>query len=380
MPCLLNALKSPIFVQLSVEFLRLNLTREKIPIRSIFILFSSLDLLTLSSVTDSTFDLIPSIRQVLKIWNEIHSNNELELSSLIVRFIRFLHRLTVADSEFIVKENVCFYLVGHLQYFCQNPSVVDDLTSMFLIIGSTASGKLYLRQLDFLQALLPETKRHVQLWPLVSLIVTAGDLLKSSFFKRLIHLLMQRTILIFQSLASASNDTSFDSTTPSTKNQLAQIASDWLDLLRTKFLCFTSIVDEFIQSTKRNNFLNVFIDTILAVDQEEELLPKLIERLLELLWTLSLSMSNAVGEHIQKRVDLHRWLKSNVKKGKPNIRLPSQAILLLYDPMSKNSSKNKQKNKANHRVKSFFLFFRSKFCVLSFFGIPKHFDFDVQCR
>ena len=40
LPCIINCLNTPLFVQLSTEFLRQNITSDKINIRSIFLLFT----------------------------------------------------------------------------------------------------------------------------------------------------------------------------------------------------------------------------------------------------------------------------------------------------------------------------------------------------
>ena len=338
-PCVLNCLSSFLFFQHAQQFLRQNVTTDKIEIRSIFLLFTCLDYCTVSSVTSGTLQLLPSICQILAIWCEVAQRANDDTSPLIVRLIRLIHQLALFDSDVIIRENLCCYLLPHFQILCQTATLIDELVPILLILCSTTAGKQHLRQLECLQAILPETKRHIHLWHPVSLLITTNDFFQPSLFKRLIHLLIQRTINVFQSLATASNDTSFDSTTPSTKNQMALGAIEWFDLLRTNFLSFTMIVEEFIASTKKNNFLNMFIDTILALEQEDEILPKLIDVLIELLWTLSLSISTQIHDHLQKRVDLCRWLTMNITDATPTIRLASQAILSTLEQKSKTAGK-----------------------------------------
>ena len=330
-PCILHCLNSTLFIRLARQFLFQNDKTDKIDIRSIFLLSSCLDFCTLAKISSLTFQFIPSIRQILGIWADLPVKTDEEIAPLIVRLIRLLYQLVLFDSETVVRENLGVYLVPHFASLCQISSVADDAISILLLLSSTRTGKEYLRQLETIQYVLPETKRQMRLWQPVALLLTPNDFQQPNIFKRLIYLLNQRTISIFQSLATATNDTSFDSTTPSTKNQMALAAIEWIELLRTNFLVYTTIVDEFISSAKKNNFLNMFIDTILALEQEEDIIPKLIDELIELLWTLTLSSSTSIHEHLQKRVDLYRWLKSNITDGTPTIRLASQAILSTFD-------------------------------------------------
>jgi hypothetical protein len=186
---------------------------------------------------------------------------------------------------------------------------------------------------------LHEVKRYSQLWHPLGLLITRHDLYQTSIFKRLVHLLIQRTINIFQSLATASNDASFDSTSRSSKNQVALTAIEWFILLRTHFLSYSMIVDELINSTKKVNFINMLIDTILSLEQDDDILPKLIDVMTEILWTFTFSTSTNIHDNLQKRVDLCQWLKTNITDSLPNIRFVSQAILSTLDLTTKTPSK-----------------------------------------
>ena len=99
------------------------------------------------------------------------------------------------------------------------------------------------------------------------------------------------------------------------------------------------IVDELINYTKKVNFINMLIDTILSLQQDDESLPKLIDVMIELLWTFSFSTSTNIHDTLQKRLDLCRWLKTNLNSSIPNIRIASQAILSILDPNNKTLSK-----------------------------------------
>jgi hypothetical protein len=182
------------------------------------------------------------------------------------------------------------------------------------------------------------TKRYVQLWRPLSLLIAQQDFYEASFLKRLIHLLTQRTINIFQSLTAMSNDTSFDSASPSSKSDVTELAIQWFVLLRTSFLTFSIIIDGLINSTKKVNFINMLIDTILSIQQDDDILPKLIDVMIEFLWTFSLSSSIIVHDSLQKRFDLCRWLQINTIDSIPSIRLTSQGILSTLDTNIKNLS------------------------------------------
>jgi hypothetical protein len=336
-PCLLDCLNSPLFIQLSTKFLRQNLTTEKIHIRSIFLLFTCLDYCTLSTTT-STLHLIPSIRKILHIWCEIPQNSDHDISPLIVCLVRLINRLALSNKESIIRENLCAFLVPHFETLCLTSNIIDDIVSLLVTLSTTTTGKRHLRRLGYVQHVLHATKRYTHLWLPLSLLITQRDLYQSSLFKRLIHLLTQRTVNILQSLATASNDTSFDSTTPSSKNQSAIISIEWLILLRTNFLSFLIIVDELINYTKKGNIINILIDTILSLQQDDESLPKLIDVMIELLWTFSFSTTTNIHEILQKRLDLCQWLKANFNSSIPNVRLASQGILLISDSNNKTLS------------------------------------------
>jgi hypothetical protein len=99
------------------------------------------------------------------------------------------------------------------------------------------------------------------------------------------------------------------------------------------------IVDELINNTKKFNLINMLIDTILSLQQDEESLPKLTDVMIELLWTFAFSTSTNIHDTLQKRVDIIRWLKTNLNDTPSNIHLSSQAILLLLDSNNKSLSK-----------------------------------------
>lgn len=335
-PCLLDCLNSSSFIELSTKFLQQNSSNDKIPIRSIFLLFTCLDYCTLST-TIITLQLIPSIRKILHIWCEIPQNTDNDTSPLIIRLVRLINRLALSNKDSIIRENLCAFLVPHFEKLCLTPNVIDDIVSLLLTLLTTSQGKRHLRRLGYVQHVLHTIKRYTNLWHPLSLLITQRDLHQSSLFKRLIHLLSQRTINIFQSLATASNDTSIDSTTPSTKNQSALVAIEWLNLLRTNFLSFLIIVDELINYTKKVNLINMLIDTILYLQQDDESLPKIIEIMIELLWTFSLSTTTNIQDTLQKRLDLIHWLKSNLNSS--DLSLPSQSILSITDINNKILSK-----------------------------------------
>jgi hypothetical protein len=330
-PCLLDCLNSSLFIQLSTKFLQQNLTSEKIPIRSIFLLFTCLDYCTLSTTTN-TLLFIPSIRKILHLWCEIPQKSDDDTSPLIVRLVRLINRLALSNKESIIQENLCAFLVPHFEKLCLTFNSIDDIVSLLTTLSTTITGKRHLRRLGYVQHVLQATKRYPNFWQPLSLLITQRDLYQSSLFKRLIHLLTQRTINIFQSLTTASNDTSFDSSTPSTKNQSAIISIEWFILLRTNFLSFLMIIDELINYTKKVNLINMLIDTILSLQQDDESLPKLTELMIELLWTFAFSTSTNIHETLQKRLDLIRWLKTN-------LNLASQAILSMLDLNTKTLSK-----------------------------------------
>ena len=329
-PCLLDCLNSSLFIQLSTKFLRQSLTSEKIHIRSIFLLFTCLDYCTLS-MTTSTLNLLPSIRKILHIWCEIPQNFDDDTSPLIVRLIRLIHRLALSNKDSIVQENLCAFLVPHFETLCLTSNVIDDIVSLLVTLSTTLTGKRHLRRLGYVQHILHATKRYSSLWHPLALLITQRDLLQSFIFKKLIHLLTQRTINMFQTLATASNDTSYDSTTPSSKNQATMNAIEWFTLLRTTFLSFLMIVDELINNTKKANLINMLIDTILILQQDDDSLPKLIDVMIEVLWTLSFSTSTNIHDLLQKRFDLCRCLKKHFNSSTPNTRLASKAILSILD-------------------------------------------------
>ncbi|CAF3903121.1 unnamed protein product [Rotaria sordida] len=336
-PCIINCLNSSLFIQLSTEFLRQNITSDKINIRSIFLLFTCLDYCTTSTKITSTLQLLPLINKILHIWCEIPQNSDDDISLLIIHLIAFINQLVLINKEAIIRENLCASLLPHFEILCQTPNLIDDIASLLIIICSTKNGKRHLRHLGFVQHILYETKRCIQLWHPLALLITQHDLYQTSLFKRLIHLLIQRTINVFQSLATTSNDTSFDSISPSSKNQIAIAAIEWFVLLRTSFLSFTMIVDELINSTKKVNLINMLIDTILFVQQDDDILPKLIDVMIELLWTFSFSTSTNIHNNLQKHIDLCRWLKTNITDSILSIRIASQAILFSLDSNNKNT-------------------------------------------
>ncbi|CAF0908737.1 unnamed protein product [Rotaria sordida] len=332
--CLLDCLNSPLFIQLSTKFLRQNLTSEKIHIRSIFLLFTCLDYCTLS-ITISTLDLLSSIRKILHIWCEIPQNSNDDTSPLIVRLIRLIYRLSLSSKDSIIRENLCAFLVPHFETLCSTSNIIDDIVSLLVTLSTTITGKRHLRRLGYVQHILHATKRHSSLWHPLSLLINQRDLFQSSLFKRLVHLLIQRTINMFQSLATASNDTSYDSTTPSSRNHATMVAIEWFILLRTSFLSFTMIVEEFINYRKKVNVINMLIDTILSLQQDDESLPKLIDVMIELLWTFSLSKSTNIHDILQKHFDLCQYLKNNLNNSTSNVRFASKAILSTLDLTNK---------------------------------------------
>lgn len=319
--------------------MRQNITSDKINIRSIFLLFTCLNYCTSATKFTSTLQLIPLISKILHIWCEIPLNSDDDISLLIIRLISFINQLVLVNNEAIIRENICAFILPHFEVLCQTPAVMDDIVSLLVTICSTKIGKRHLRHLGFVQHILYETKRYAQLWQPLSLLITQHDLYQTSIFKRLIHLLIQRTINIFQSITTTSNDTSFDSTSPTSKNQVGISAIEWFILLRSSFLSFSMIVDELINSTKKVNLINMLIDTILFVQQDDDILPKLIDVMIELLWTFSFSTSTNIHDNLQKHIDLYRWLKANYTYSIPSIRVASQAILFILDLNNKNSCK-----------------------------------------
>jgi hypothetical protein len=289
-----------------------------------------LDYCTLSTTT-ITLQLIPSIRKILHIWCEISQNSLDDISPLIIRLVRLINRLALSNKDSIIRENLCAFLVPNFEKLCLTSNIIDDIVSLFLTLSTTINGKRHLRRLGYVQHILNSIKRYTNFWHPLSLLITQRDLYQSSLFKKLIHLLTQRTINIFQSLTTASNDTSIDSTTPSTKNQSIIIAIEWFILLRRNFLSFLMITNELINYTKKVNLINMLIDTILSLEQDEESLPKLIDVMIELLWTFSFSTTTNIHDTLQKRTDLIRWLKTNLNISTPNIVLASQAILSILD-------------------------------------------------
>ncbi|CAF4573933.1 unnamed protein product [Rotaria sp. Silwood1] len=344
-PCLLDCLNSSLFIQLSTKFLRQNIISEKIHIRSIFLLFTCLDYCTLS-ITISTINLLPSIRKILHIWCELPQNSDNDASPLIVRLIRLIYRLSLSNKDSIIRENLCAFLVPHFETLCLTSTIIDDIVSLLMTLSTTITGKRHLRRLGYVQHVLHATKRQSSLWHPLSLLINQRDLFQSSLFKRLIHLLIQRTLNMFQSLTTASNDTSFDSTTSPSKNQAAMIAIEWFILLRRSFLSFTMIVDELINCRKKANVINMLIDTILFLQQDEESLPKLIDIMIELLWTFSLNTSTNIHDILQKRLDLCRYLKNNLNNSTLNIRFASKAILTILDLTNRTLSRTT----FNHRT------------------------------
>ncbi len=289
-----------------------------------------MDYCTLSTTT-ITLQLIPSIRKILHIWCEISQNSLDDISPLIIRLVRLINRLALSNKDSIIRENLCAFLVPNFEKLCLTSNIIDDIVSLFLTLSTTINGKRHLRRLGYVQHILNSIKRYTNFWHPLSLLITQRDLYQSSLFKKLIHLLTQRTINIFQSLTTASNDTSIDSTTPSTKNQSIIIAIEWFILLRRNFLSFLMITNELINYTKKVNLINMLIDTILSLEQDEESLPKLIDVMIELLWTFSFSTTTNIHDTLQKRTDLIRWLKTNLNISTPNIVLASQAILSILD-------------------------------------------------
>ncbi|UJR21190.1 hypothetical protein I4U23_024288 [Adineta vaga] len=327
-PCIINCLNTSLFLQLATDFLRENMTNDQINIQSIFLIFTCLDYCILSAITMSTLRLLPSIRDIFHIWSEIPHT---DISPLIIRLIRFLNQLTLADSDAIIRENLCSYLLSSFEILCQTSNLIDEIASILVKLCSTNLGRKHLRHLGFVQCILYGTKRYIQLWRPLALLITLQDLHETSFLKRLIHLLIQRTIHLFQSLTIESNDTSFDSTSPSSKHQVIEITIEWLILLRTNFLIFSVIVDGLINSTRKVNFINILIDTILSIQQDEDIHPKLIDTMIEFLWIFVFSTTTNISDSLQKRTDLGLWLKTNMTDSLPNIRLTSQGILSTLD-------------------------------------------------
>ena len=329
-PCVLDCLDSTLFIELATQSLQQSFIYEKIHIRSVFLLGTCLDYSALSTTT-STLRLLPSIRKILHVWCEIPQKLDEDTSPLIIRLVRLINRLALSNKDAIIEENLCAFLVPHFENLCLSSSVIDDIVSLLLTLSTTVHGKRHLRRLGFVQQILQATKRYNQLWHPLAFLINQRDLNQSSTLKRLIHLITQRTINVFQALASASNDTSFDSTIPSSKNQAALVAIEWFTLVRTNFLPFSIIVDELINYTKKVNFMNMLIDTILSLQQDDEGVPRLIDILIELLWTLSFSTSTKVHEILKKRLDLCRWLKTNLNNSIDRIVISSQAILSILD-------------------------------------------------
>ncbi|CAF4333135.1 unnamed protein product, partial [Adineta steineri] len=100
---------------------------------------------------------------------------------------------------------------------------------------------------------------------------------------------------------------------------------------RTIFLTFLLITDGLINSTKKGNFINMLIDTILFVQQDDDIHPKLIDVMIEFLWTFSFNTSTNIHDSLQKRIDLCQWLKMNTSESIPSIRLTSQGLLSTLD-------------------------------------------------
>ncbi|CAF4673985.1 unnamed protein product, partial [Rotaria sp. Silwood2] len=252
-------------------------------VNSLIILFSHpiliSNIIATKNITPCLLDyLLPSIRKILHIWCEIPQNSDDDASPLIVRLIRLIYRLSLSSKDSIIRENLCAFLVPHFETLCLTSDIIDDIVSLLVTLSTTTIGKKHLHRLGYVQHILHATKRHSSLWHPLSLLINQRDLFQSSLFKRLIHLLIQRTINMFQSLATASNDTSFDSTTSPSRNQAVMVAIEWFILLRTSFLSFTMIVDEFINYKKKVNLINMLIDTILSLQQDDESFPKLIDQ------------------------------------------------------------------------------------------------------
>ena len=338
--CIVNCLNNPLFIQLATEFLRQNITTDKINIRTIFLLFTCLDYCTSSTITPLTLQLIPSINKILHNWCEISHNTDDNISLLIARLINFINQLALVNKDIIIRENLCAFFLPHFEILCQTPNLIDNIISLIINICSTRKGKRHLHRLGFAQRILHEIKRYVQFWHPLSLLITQNDLYQTSLFKRLTHLLIQRTMNIFQSLVATSNDTSFDSTSPSSKNQVATTAIEWFTLLRKGFLSFTMITDELINSTKKINLISMLIDTILSLQLDDDSSPNLIDVMIELLWTFSFSTTTNIHDTLQRNTDLCQWLKTNLIDSIPSRFIPSQAILSYLNSNNKNSSKN----------------------------------------
>ena len=338
-PCISHCLHSSLFIAVATESLRQNIKTDRVPVRSTFLLFTCLDYCASSTVTSNTLQLLPAIHQLLSLWCEIPPEPDEALSPLIARLVHLIHRLALFDSEVIVREGLCAYLAARFQILCQTPSVVDDLVPLIVTVGSTPLGKQHLRRLDFVSHTLNEIKYIRPLWHPLSVLIVQHDLWQSSILKRLSHLIRQRTIGVLQSLTTASIDTSFESLFPLPSKSALATAIEWFALLRTSFLSFTMIIEELLDSTKKNNVLHLFVDTILSLEHDDDLLGTLMDIMIELLWTFALAPSTAAHEQLKKRADLMRWLKANLADSMPNVRLVSQAILLVLDSKSRSLSK-----------------------------------------
>ena len=338
-PCLSQCLHSPLFMDVATECLRKNIKTDRVPIRSTFLLFTCLDYCASSTVTSNTLQLLPAIHQLLSLWCEIPLEPDEPLSPLIARLIRLIHRLALFDSDVIVREGLCAYLAARFQILCQTPAVVDDLVPLLVTVSSTPLGKQHLRRTDFVAHILNEIKYIRALWHPLSLLIIQHDLWQSSILKRLSHLIRQRTIGVLQSLTTASIDTSFESLFPLPSKWAVATAMEWFALLRTGLLPFTMIIDELLDSTKKNNVLHVFFDTLLSLEHDDDLLGTVLGMMIELLWTFVLTPSTAVHEQLRKRTDLMHWLKGNLTDSMPNVRLVSQAILSVLDSKCRSLSK-----------------------------------------
>ena len=294
---------------------------QNLNIRTRFLLFTCLDYLIQSNMSRELF---PSIYQIFQIWSE--TPNE-EISLLIIRLIRYLNQYSFHDREVIIRENFCAFLRPHFELLCQNSNLIDDLVSLLINLSSIPLGKEHLRELDFVSILIEQVKYHIQFFHPLALLLIQQDLYQSSFLKRLIHLLIIRTNQILQTLTSTINDTSFDSISPLSKNQLSINAIEWFILLRTQYLCFNILIDELIQSTKKLRLIPILIETIVALEQEEDIPENLIEVMMEFLWTLTFSLQTKI---IDYHSNLSIWLKNNLSSS--TIRLMSQAILFIIEP------------------------------------------------
>ena len=300
-----------------------NLFAEIPSIRTRFLLFTCLDYLIASNMSNELF---PTIYQIFKMWCDLPKNFHEEISLLIIRVIRYFNQFSFNHRELIIRENLCSYLRPNFDHLCQTDTLLDDLVSLFINLASIPIGKEHLRQLGFLELIFDQIKLHPTFWQPLTLLLTQGDLYEASFLKRLMHLLILRTNNTLQTLSSTAHETSFDSMF--SKHQLAVHAIDWFNLCRTEFLCYTIIGDELIHSTKKLRLIPMLIETILAIEQEEELSDKLIEAMLELLWTLTFDIDTKI---LLNHSQFHQWLKDNACQS-TNIRLISQGILFLVRP------------------------------------------------